>query len=155
MKLPASKPTPTSIDPLDFGLIAAARIGAWSVEIDQTVSGNEQWFAQIEGPAAYFYFEIPSAAAIDEPARLFAERVVGKGPSAELQAISIEFGNFGGRPVSLLFDDEFADRCCFLVSDGRGSTVRFSLVGKDFVDLAGAIQKVADEMRRDGWLGDG
>lgn len=155
MKLPTSQQMPASVESLDIGLVAGARVRSWSIEIDQTVSGDERWFAQIEGPAAYLYFEIASVAAIEQPARLFAERVAGKDSTRASQAMSIELGSFAGRPVSLLFDDEFADRCFFHIADDGVSTIRFSVAGTDFVDLAAAIQQVAGELNRDGWLGEG
>lgn len=150
MKSPAPQPMPPSIEPLDIGLVASARAGSWSVEIDQTISGAERWFAQIDGPLAYLYVEIASAAAIEEPARLFAERITSKVAAPASQAMSIEFGSFAGRPISLLFDDEFADRCFFLIADEAGSVIRFSVAGPDFVDLSTAIQQVVRELNRDG-----
>ena len=154
MKSSPSQPTTASVEPLDIGLVAAARIGSWSVEIDQTVSGDERWFAQIEGPVAYLYLELPTPAAIEEPSRLFAERLAHQDASGALQGLSVELGLFARRPVSILFDDEFADRCFLLISDESGSTVRVSIAAQDFADVANAIQQVHKELHRDGWIGE-
>lgn len=154
MKSSPSQPTTASVESLDIGLAATARVGSWTVEIDQTISGDERWFAQIEGPAAYLYLELSTPAAIEEPSRLFAERRAHNDASGALQALAVEFGVFARRPVSILFDDEFADRCFFLISDESGSTVRVSIAARDFADIANAIQQVRDELHRDGWLGE-
>lgn len=154
MKSSPSQPMTASVESLDVGLVAAARVGSWSVEIDQTVSGDERWFAQIEGPVAYLYLELSTPAAIEEPSRMFAERLAHKDACGALQALSVELGVFARRPVSILFDDEFADRCFFLISDESGSTVRVSIAAQDFADIANAIQQVHKELHRDGWLGE-
>jgi hypothetical protein len=44
----------------DLGLLAIGSSGPWEVSVDETISGTERWFAQIEGPSISIYFEIPS-----------------------------------------------------------------------------------------------
>jgi hypothetical protein len=44
----------------NLGLLANGSSGSWEVSIDESVSGTERWFAQIEGPSLWLYFEIPS-----------------------------------------------------------------------------------------------
>ena len=44
----------------NLGLLANGSSGSWEVSIDQSVSGTERSFAQIEGPSLWLYFEISS-----------------------------------------------------------------------------------------------
>jgi hypothetical protein len=36
----------------DIGLLANGSSGAWRVDVDESISGPERWFLQIEGPSA-------------------------------------------------------------------------------------------------------
>jgi hypothetical protein len=42
------------------GLMAIGAVGQWEVAIDESTSGRDRWFAQIEGPSVSLCFEIPS-----------------------------------------------------------------------------------------------
>src|SRR4051794_17308843 len=53
----------------NFGLLANGSSGEWEVAIDEATSGVERWYAQIEGPAVSFYFEIPSVDIVGEMLR--------------------------------------------------------------------------------------
>src|SRR5688572_17469626 len=47
-------------DSAAVGLLAYGSAGAWEVSIDESTTGEEKWFAQVEGPSVYLYFAIPS-----------------------------------------------------------------------------------------------
>src|SRR5262245_41463894 len=95
--------TTTERDKLDLGLLACGRCGQWDVDVDETTSGPERWFLQIEGPAVYFDFEIPSLDVVDQTLRFL--RSSGKESNGE-----IVVGTSNVSPVRLLQDDEFEDR---------------------------------------------
>src|SRR5882724_10702751 len=56
------------------GLSAIGSAGGWEVAIDKTTSGTQRWFAQIEGPSVYLYFEIAAPDVIDEILDFLTER---------------------------------------------------------------------------------
>jgi hypothetical protein len=136
---------------LELGLVASADSGFWMIAVDQTTSGAERWFLQIKGPSAHLYIEIPSTQVIDQAASLFAARS-SPGLVEAHTAESFDIGEFAGLPVALVFDDEFRDRCFLLIADGSCSTLRFTIVGADFVSLAAAMCAARDQLGKDGWL---
>ena len=71
----AGPKTSRMISPVDdepLGLLANGSSGPWEFSVDETISGNERWFAQIEGPSVYISFEIPSPAIVGEAVRFLA-----------------------------------------------------------------------------------
>ena len=50
----------------NLGLLANGASGPWEFSVDETISGTERWFAQIEGPSVYISFEIPSPSIVGE-----------------------------------------------------------------------------------------
>jgi hypothetical protein len=48
------------------GLMANGSSGEWEIAVDETTSGPDRWFIQIEGPATYCAFEVPSPATVCE-----------------------------------------------------------------------------------------
>ena len=56
-RLNPSAPEPAST----LGLIANGSAGPWTVEVDETASGEQRWLVQIEGPACDFSFDFSSA----------------------------------------------------------------------------------------------
>ena len=129
-----------------IGLMANGRAGGWDVSVDETTSGPDKWFLQIEGPSVYLYFEIASLGAIsallkflESPEALPTERP-GK----------IEVGTFNEIPVVLLRDDEFPDRYFFCVGREGRATLRISVVGDSLLALPTAIRQVADGLKSEG-----
>lgn len=129
------------------GLVANGSAGRWDVNIDETTEGEEQWFAQIEGPSVYLYFEVSSPAIVDELVRFF-ER-----PSASRGVIpSLHVGSFGDDGVDLVRDDEYPDRCFIVIGRAPGATVRVALTGNDLADLTEALRQVREDLREAGLL---
>jgi len=56
----------------NLGLLAIGSSGRWEISIDEAISGTERWFAQIEGPLIWLYFEIPSPEVISKEIRFLA-----------------------------------------------------------------------------------
>ena len=63
----------------NIGLLANGSSGPWEVSVDETISGDERWFAQIEGPSVYVSFEIPSPNIIGEAVRFLAHLMTRSG----------------------------------------------------------------------------
>src|SRR5438067_10170353 len=56
----------------NLGLLANGSSGRWEVSIDETVSGTERWFAQVEGQSLWLSFEIPSPEIISKVIQFLA-----------------------------------------------------------------------------------
>jgi hypothetical protein len=65
-KIPASRHRDQKESKEGIGLLALGSSGPWEVAIDETMSGPARYFAQIEGPALYLYFEIPTIELIED-----------------------------------------------------------------------------------------
>ena len=62
----------------NLGLAAIGRCGCWEVAIDETNSGAQKWFSQIEGQHIYLNFEVRSPRIIDEMLEFLAPRFEGR-----------------------------------------------------------------------------
>ena len=132
-----------------FGLLANGSSGQWEVAIDETTTGADRWFAQLEGPSVSFYFEIPS---VDIVARMlqFLEP-----PSAATKHSAIRTGEQNGAlvlskdkksPVTLVKDDEYRDRLFLVVGPMENPIVRFVLSGSDAMQIADALRQVKEDL---------
>ena len=132
----------------NLGLLANGSSGPWEVSVDETISGTERWFAQIEGPSVYVSFEIPSPDIVGEAVRFLAT------PHDERrEPISSATGHGGlliskspGIPVSLVRDDEYEDRYFIIVGQGDSPVVRYSFAGEDLMDLVEALRQADQDM---------
>jgi hypothetical protein len=127
----------------NMGLLANGSSGPWEVSVDETISGDERWFAQVEGPSVYVSFEIPSPNIIGEAVRFLAKR----------EPISSERGHGGlcmsmcqGIPVSLVRDDEYEDRCFLIIAPGGSPVVRYAFAGQDLENLLEALRQVNQDL---------
>jgi hypothetical protein len=130
-----------------FGLAAIGSDGGWEVALDETTSGAQKWFAQIEGHSVYLYFAVRSPAVIGEMLDFFTT------PSTE-NALSrrstrngrIIIGNDKEAPVTLVRDDEFADRY-FLVAETKGALVaRLTIGGADLTSIVNALRQAKEDL---------
>ena len=132
----------------DLGLLANGSSGPWEFSVDETISGTERWFAQIEGPSAYVYFEIPSPSIVREAVEFLA-------PSRDLKPEShfssrphdtLSISKAGGVPVSLVRDDEYEDRYFMVVGPGDSPVVRFTFAGEDLRNLVEALRQAEQDI---------
>ena len=124
--------------PPAVGLIANGSSGSWEVAIDETTSGATRWFAQFEGPTAVFYFEIASPDVVAEILR-FIEASEAKGKD-------LVIGTDQRMPVTLVKDDEYADRFFLIAGPSVSPTVRYTLTGSDIADIASAIRQAQQDL---------
>jgi hypothetical protein len=132
----------------NLGLLANGSSGPWEFSVDETISGTERWFAQIEGPSVDISFEIPSPNIVGEAVRFLAPP-----HDEEHEPISSARGHGGlriskgpGIPVSLVRDDEYEDRCFIVVGQGDSPVVRYSVAGEDLKDLVEALSQANQDI---------
>jgi hypothetical protein len=131
------------------GLLANGSSGEWEVSIDETTSGVERWYAQIEGPAISFYFEIPSVDIVGEMLRFLAcdPAAAKRSPNGSDQRNgSLVIGKDKKTPITLFKDDEYSDRFFVVVGQTDRPLVRFVIAGMDAVKIAEALRQVQEDL---------
>jgi hypothetical protein len=119
------------------GLVANGSSGSWDVAVDQTVTGDEQWFLQVEGPQFYVYFTIPGPQTI--------ERVLWFLESDQAPP-ELEIGRFEGIPVRFIRDDESSGRLFVLIGGEGDSRTRLTLSADEARDFANALRQVREDL---------
>lgn len=134
---------------VDLGLLATGSCGGWRIDLDEATSGPDRWFLQVEGPTAYFYFEIPSSGVIDEIDRFLTSRPPAGGRRTGSDAQSdweLVIGADPQSPVLLLRDDEFNDRFFLRIGCADSLCVRYTLQGEDVKSVAAALEQVREDL---------
>lgn len=133
---------------MSIGLAAIGSSGSWEIAIDQTTSGRDRWFVQIESPSVYLYFEIPSVEVIDSASE-FLRDARGLGGDRAFHAArggSLALGSNKSTLASLERDREFKDRCFLVLETKGGPLVRFTLSGNDLVHVTEALRQIRGEL---------
>jgi hypothetical protein len=137
-----------------FGLVATGSSGAWSIDLDETTSGEAKWFVQIEGPAVYLYFQIPSPATIDSLLQFLDRHPVPLDGEQTLESNGIDdslrIGNFGRTAVTMIRDNEFPDRCFLVLGPSGESCVRLALSGEELRMFTEALRQVREDLEAEG-----
>jgi hypothetical protein len=132
------------------GLAAFGASGPWEVAIDETLTKAHKWYAQIEGRSIELYFEINSPDIVATAIRFLKRRRAPVGgrsiPQSRDKDDSLRLGTFAKAPVSLIWDDEYPDRCFLLVGPSKKACVRFSLTGEEIVQLTEALLQVKEDL---------
>ncbi len=123
--------------PANVGLLASGASQGWDIQVDASLDEPEKCFVQIEGPSAYIYFELQSRSAIKDAVVLLDS------PKA---AMPVRIGSFLGASVSLVADQEYADRYFLTISQAANATVRFTFAGKSLTGFRTALQQVRDDL---------
>ncbi|HWG42319.1 MAG TPA: hypothetical protein VN688_05985 [Gemmataceae bacterium] len=137
----------------NFGLLANGSSGEWDVAIDEATSGVERWYAQIEGPTVYFYFEIPSLDIVGELLRFLERGLVAAKRSlngSDERNGSLMIGKVKKTPITLFKDDEYLDRFFLVVGPTDSPMVRFVLAGKDAAEITEALRQVEEDLEEEG-----
>jgi len=135
-----------------FGLLANGSSGKWELAIDESTSGADRWFLQIEGPVVAFYFEIPSVEIIAKMRQLLEHLPGATKPSpsgASRRTDSLVISKDKTTPVTLVKDDEYPDRFFLVVGFMDRPIVRFVLAGMDAADIAAALRQVQEDVHCD------
>jgi hypothetical protein len=130
-----------------MALSAIGSSGPWEITIDQTVSGRDRWFAQIEGPSVDLYFEIPSLKIIDKAIEFLSARTES-GRDAVCSALECASGLGTSRAaqIKLIRDDEFNDRFFLVIEGKRGPLARFTIAGDDLTHVIDALGQAKEEL---------
>jgi hypothetical protein len=135
----------------NLGLLANGSSGPWEVSIDESVSGVERSFAQIEGPSLWLYFEIPSPDIIPKMIQFLlppgTKREEMPSRSSRRSNKLLDISKPEETPVSLVRDDEYKDRCFIVVGRSDSPIVRFSIAGEDLDNLVEALRQVEADIR--------
>jgi hypothetical protein len=134
----------------NLGLLANGSSGSWDVSVDETLTGPDRWFAQIEGPAISLAFEIPS---LDILSRMIgflgrgrSVRDVTSPGSSSNGDTELAVSKPKATPVTLLKDDEYDDRCFVLVGPTDNPVVRISILGDDLHHVVEALRQTQEEI---------
>jgi hypothetical protein len=130
-------------------LVANGSAGAWDVAVDETITGAEKWFLQIEGPTIYLYLQIEGPQIVEHLLNLLeASGTAPENPRTSEngeRASELRVGVFESLPVSLLWDQERNDGWTLLLAGASGSCLRISLSLSDGQHLADALEQVRDD----------
>lgn len=128
----------------EFGsvaLLANGASGSWEIAIDETASGGGRWWAQIEGPAAKFYFEI---ADVDIVAKMID--FIEHAQASSQTACSLVIGKPKENRVALVKDQEYADRFFFKLGPSDKPLAEFVLCNADIKEIAAALRQVQEDL---------
>jgi hypothetical protein len=132
-----------------LGLTAIGSAGRWEVAIDETTSGTQRWFAQIEGPSIYLYFEVPSPHVIETILDFLTEHTTAEKGSQDSPARrngEIVIGKRAKEPVTLVRDDEFSDRYFLVAETETKLVVRVTIGGADLKSLVSALRQANEDL---------
>jgi hypothetical protein len=141
----ATRARPTR-KPQPVGLMAIGSCGSWEVAIDQSAAGRDRWFAQIDGPSVYLYFEIQSPNIIHQATTFFTQGTPGRNGPHAARGKMLTLGTSKSAPVNLIRDDEFTDRYFLVVEPKSGPLVRLTVAGDDLAHLIGALRQAIEDL---------
>src|SRR4051794_4427376 len=127
-----------SEDDLSRGLVAVGSAGGWQVDLDEAISDDERWVMKIEGPSVYLNFEVESPRVIDKALEFLMKRKKADSESRRRWSRKndeLKIGKCDKELVTLVRDDEFADRYFLAVQTATKLTFRVTFGGKDLVQL--------------------
>jgi hypothetical protein len=131
------------------GLLALGTSGPWAVAIDETLSGPPRYFAQIEGPAFYLYFELARVKVIDEALDFLSVhlRDARKKPCDKNGALSLAKNT--DPQISFTRDDEFDDRYFLVIETKSGLHVQVTMADDDLNHIVKALRGAKDDIGDD------
>src|SRR5262249_43411707 len=131
-----------------IGLLACGSSGSWSIDIDETISGRHRWFAQIQGPSVYVYFEIPSLGVINRVLRFLNKPRHKDGRNAPYnpRRDALPVGGDETVVVKLIRDNRLADKYFLVIEDNKELHVSLTVTGADLKNLTGALRQAQDDV---------
>ncbi len=139
-----------------LGLMAFGSGGGWDITVDEALSGPDKWIARIEGPSLDLSFEISSPAVIERAARFLdaVRRPTGsRGLGSEkvdvrFEPRSLRLGAAGRCAVTLIWDDEFVDRCFLIVGEPSDPIcLRLTFGGEELAKVKMALSQVLEDLK--------
>ena len=129
-----------------FGLLANGSSGDWEIAIDETTSGDDRWFAQIEGPSVSIYFEIESVDLVGKMIRFFGPRGGLPVNGSAKRNGPLVLSKDKKSPVVLLKDDESDGRFFILVGPTDSLTVRFTIDHDGATQIVEALRQAKEDL---------
>ena len=145
MAVPKQRRQRSNVGTESIGLLATGSSGTWSVDIDETTAGVARWFAQIEGPSVYLYFQIPSPEITGKAIQFLAERPENQSSQPGSNG-ALAIGGDKRASVSLVRDDEFSDRFFLLVGPQDNPIVRLTFAGEDLQHIVEALRQASEDL---------
>lgn len=130
------------------GLVANGASGTWRIDLDESLSGSQRWFVQIEGPSCYLNFEVSQPQAIADMAEFLGS--LHDGDQSPGNQPELKLGKCGRHTVELLWDRKPADRCFVMVRSDDQFCVRVTLFDSDVQALLDSLEQVCEELREGG-----
>jgi hypothetical protein len=130
---------------LDRGVLALGTSGQWEIEIDETTSGKDRWFVQLEGPSIYFYFEIPSLRILDDVIAYLGNKTARDKSKLDKNG-RLLIGGDKRTPVFLARDDEYADRVFLVVGSNPNHMLHYTISGTDIEEIAAAFRQAKEDI---------
>lgn len=134
------------------GLMANGSSGGWEVSVDEATKGPERWFIQLEGPSAYFSFEIPSSETIATALKFLGGGSSPKGAHGRFSPEngSLVLGKYQQTSVILVRDDEYEDRYFLMIGQDTDVVVRYTIAGQDLKDIREALRQASEDIEEIG-----
>lgn len=124
--------------PLELALLANGASGRWSVTLDESIAGAEEWFLQIEGPSLHLSCEVSGPEILSD----LAATLLAQTPAPDRLV-----GKSQGVPLWLRPEGEGEETFTFLVGEAAGPLVRYSIHGADVRALAEALEQAVGDLR--------
>lgn len=134
-------------DDAAYGLLASGSSRCWDVSIDESLTHENEWIAEIEGPNFYITFQVGDLRVMSNVKEFLAQRPIDHPTRPDRFAQpSLVLGKFGQTTVSLFRDNESVDRCFFVVGGKGRSCVRIALLKEDIQMLEDAFSQLQSDL---------
>ncbi|MCA9073089.1 MAG: hypothetical protein KDA84_29405 [Planctomycetaceae bacterium] len=129
-----------------YGLLAFGSSRCWDVAINETLNNENEWIGEIEGPNFYTSFQLDDLGVLSKAKAFLAQRPIeNQSQTVRFAQPSLVLGKFGQSAVSLFRDDEYEDRCFFVVEEGQ-SCIRITLLKNDIRMLEEAFSQLQSDL---------
>ena len=122
-----------------LALLANGSSGRWSVTLDESTEGVEDWFLQIEGPSLLLSCEVADPDILEELASVL-------GASTTKPDIFL-IGKANQIPLRLEWVDEHEHTIQFSIGPVSRPLIRYSIHGADILALADASRQAALDLK--------
>lgn len=127
-------------DESKYGLAASGTSRCWDVSIDESLTQNNEWIGEIEGPNFYITFQLNDIRIVSQVKSFLTQQPTNRlNQRIQFAQASLVLGKFGQTSVSLVRDDESLDRCFLIVGGKSRSCIRISLFKEDMRMLEDAF----------------
>jgi hypothetical protein len=128
------------------GLLALGTSGPWEVAIDESLSGPQRRFVQIEGPFVYLYFEITSVEVLRNAHAFLANSSRNARPKSFEKNGALPIAKTAGTQISLTRDDEDNERYFLVIEAKSGLHLQLTVIDRDLSHIVSALRDVLDDL---------